>query len=239
MIDFERQRHAMVESQLRPNEVTDRRVLSAMRALPRERFVPPALRGLAYMDDAIEVFPSIDGAPARFLLAPMVLARLVQLAIGRAQGQRSSMSAAPPAIRRRCLRVSAGRDRARARARAGRRRARRPCARSGSPMWRLSTALWRGGHEAGAPYDVILLNGSVPEVPEILALPAQGGRQARRRAIARRQGRKPGQGISLRQGEAERRAACRISTLAPGRCPALRPSPASPSSVRVFRALLS
>ncbi len=32
------------------------------------------------MDESIEVFPAIDGAPARFLLAPMVLARLVQLA---------------------------------------------------------------------------------------------------------------------------------------------------------------
>ncbi|MGV1015523.1 MAG: protein-L-isoaspartate O-methyltransferase, partial [Methyloceanibacter sp.] len=75
MLDFECQRDSMVESQLRPNEVTDAGVLAAMRTLPRELFVPPALRGLAYMDEALEVFPSIDGAPARFLLAPMVLAR--------------------------------------------------------------------------------------------------------------------------------------------------------------------
>ena len=80
MTGFERQRLTMVESQLRPNEVTDTRLLAAMRALPRERFVPRKLSALAYMDEAIEVFPAIDGAPARFLLAPMVLARLVQLA---------------------------------------------------------------------------------------------------------------------------------------------------------------
>ena len=80
MTGFERQRLNMVESQLRPNEVTEPRLLAAMRALPRERFVPPRLAGLAYIDEAIEVFPAIDGAPARFLLAPMVLARLVQLA---------------------------------------------------------------------------------------------------------------------------------------------------------------
>jgi protein-L-isoaspartate(D-aspartate) O-methyltransferase len=80
MTGFERQRLTMVESQLRPNEVTDTRLLAAMRALPRERFVPPKLKPLAYMDEGIEVFPSIDGAPARFLLAPMVLARSVQLA---------------------------------------------------------------------------------------------------------------------------------------------------------------
>ena len=80
MTDFERQRLTMVESQLRPNKVTDPRLLAAMRTLPRERFVPNRLRALAYMDETVEVFPSIDGAPARFLLAPMVLARLVQLA---------------------------------------------------------------------------------------------------------------------------------------------------------------
>ena len=80
MTGFERQRLTMVESQLRPNEVTDTRLLAAMRALPRERFVPPKLSALAYMDEAIEVFPAFDGAPPRFLLAPMVLARLVQLA---------------------------------------------------------------------------------------------------------------------------------------------------------------
>ncbi len=51
-----------------------------MRALPRERFVPPAFEQLAYMDEGIEVFPAREGAPARFLLAPMVQARLIQLA---------------------------------------------------------------------------------------------------------------------------------------------------------------
>ena len=73
MTDFERQRLTMVETQLRPNQVTDPRLLAAMRTLPRERFVPQTLGALAYMDGAIEVFPSIDGAPARFMLSPMVL----------------------------------------------------------------------------------------------------------------------------------------------------------------------
>src|SRR5512145_262089 len=80
MTDFAAQRLSMVESQLRPNEVTDTRLLTAMRELPRELFVPPRVRSLAYIDEAIEIFPSVDGAPARYLLAPMVLARLVQLA---------------------------------------------------------------------------------------------------------------------------------------------------------------
>ena len=80
MIDFELARATMVESQLRTDRVTDRRILSAFATLPRERFVPEDKRELAYSDASLEVWPSIDGAPARFLLPPVVLARLVQLA---------------------------------------------------------------------------------------------------------------------------------------------------------------
>ena len=79
MADFERQRLSMVNS-LRPNEVTDRRIIAAMASLPRERFVPQRLSLLAFMDESIEEYSAIDGAPARFLLAPMPLARLVQVA---------------------------------------------------------------------------------------------------------------------------------------------------------------
>ena len=85
MIGYARQRLTMVETQLRPNAVTDTRLLAAMSTLPRERFVPERLRALAYIDEGIEVFPAIDGAPARYLLAPMVLARIVQLAAVEAQ----------------------------------------------------------------------------------------------------------------------------------------------------------
>ena len=80
MIDFEAARATMVESQLRTDRVTDRRILAAFAALPRERFVPAAKRDLAYSDASLEVWPSLDGGPARYLLPPIVLARLVQLA---------------------------------------------------------------------------------------------------------------------------------------------------------------
>ena len=61
MIDFERARASMVESQLRTDRVTDRRILSAFATLPRERFVPEEKRQLAYSDSSLEVWPSIDG----------------------------------------------------------------------------------------------------------------------------------------------------------------------------------
>ena len=80
MIDFEAARATMVESQLRTDRVTDRRILAAFAALPRESFVPAAKRDLAYSDAALEVWPSLDGGPARYLLPPVVLARLIQLA---------------------------------------------------------------------------------------------------------------------------------------------------------------
>jgi protein-L-isoaspartate(D-aspartate) O-methyltransferase len=68
------QRENMVESQIRPSDVTDRRITSAMREIPRESFVPASLAALAYMDDALAV------APGRSLMAPRVFARLLQLA---------------------------------------------------------------------------------------------------------------------------------------------------------------
>ena len=49
-MDYAEARRRMVDGQLRPNKVTDPRVLEAMRELPRERFLPPALRSRAARD---------------------------------------------------------------------------------------------------------------------------------------------------------------------------------------------
>ncbi|MGI8852650.1 MAG: protein-L-isoaspartate O-methyltransferase family protein [Methyloceanibacter sp.] len=178
MADFERQRDVMVESQLRPNEVTDPGVLSAMRALPRERFVPPPLRGLAYMDDAIEVFPAIDGAPARFLLAPMVLARLVQLAMVESKESILDVGCATgysTAVLARLGRFVTGLEPEPELASAARATLRA----LDIANVEIITGALAGGHETGAPYDVILLNGSVPVVPEsLLSQLREGGRLA-------------------------------------------------------------
>lgn len=74
MIDFATARTNMVTNQVRPNKVTDGRVLAALAAVPRERFVPEAMAGNAYVDEDIAV------APGRYLMEPMVLARLLQAA---------------------------------------------------------------------------------------------------------------------------------------------------------------
>jgi protein-L-isoaspartate(D-aspartate) O-methyltransferase len=69
--DFAAARAAMVESQLRPQGVTDAAVLGAMGTVPREAFLPPETRPLAYVDRAVLMG---DG---RFLPAPTVLGALL------------------------------------------------------------------------------------------------------------------------------------------------------------------
>ena len=64
----------MVESQLRTNRVSDRRVLEAFETVARELFVPEGKRGIAYIDKDMAV------AEDRYLMEPRVLARLLQAA---------------------------------------------------------------------------------------------------------------------------------------------------------------
>jgi protein-L-isoaspartate(D-aspartate) O-methyltransferase len=78
MVDAATQRMNMVESQVLTSDVTDRRILRAMRELPRELFVPPPMAPLAYMDEAVPLTP--PGAGRRWLLAPRLEAKLLQLA---------------------------------------------------------------------------------------------------------------------------------------------------------------
>jgi protein-L-isoaspartate(D-aspartate) O-methyltransferase len=80
MSNFKAERENMIESQIRPNAVTQTELLKAMLNTRRELFVPPSQRSLAYMDGALRVEAARDGQPARYLLSPMVFAKLVQLA---------------------------------------------------------------------------------------------------------------------------------------------------------------
>jgi protein-L-isoaspartate(D-aspartate) O-methyltransferase len=52
---MESQRAGMVSEQLRPNGISDQRVLEAILAVPREEFLPAAIRGLAYEDRALSI----------------------------------------------------------------------------------------------------------------------------------------------------------------------------------------
>ncbi len=61
----------MIDSQVRPNDVTDRRLIAAIAAVPREDFVPPGREALAYADRSVET------GPGRFMMAARDFAKLV------------------------------------------------------------------------------------------------------------------------------------------------------------------
>ncbi len=69
--EFAAARRAMIASQLRTSGVNEPWVLAAMGALPRENFVPAAMRGAAYIDRAIPL------GGGRWLAAPLVHARML------------------------------------------------------------------------------------------------------------------------------------------------------------------
>jgi protein-L-isoaspartate(D-aspartate) O-methyltransferase len=67
-------RFNMIETQIRTSNVTDSRILAAMSAVAREKFVPSAVRALAYADVPVGI------AQGRYLLDPRSFAKLLQLA---------------------------------------------------------------------------------------------------------------------------------------------------------------
>jgi len=86
---FARARRFMQDGQLAPNGVSDPLLLSAMGDVPREAFVPAASRDRAYADGAVPL------GGGRVLLAPMVLARMLQMALPQ-PGERALVLAAGP-----------------------------------------------------------------------------------------------------------------------------------------------
>ncbi|MRT94935.1 hypothetical protein, partial [Ancylomarina sp. 16SWW S1-10-2] len=55
MSNFALQRKNMVESQVRPSDITDRRITRAMLDIPRELFCPEGLKSTAYRDEVLQV----------------------------------------------------------------------------------------------------------------------------------------------------------------------------------------
>lgn len=153
-------RKNMVDSQIRPNRVTDPRILAAMRRLPRERFLPPAVQALAYADEDVPL------GKGRFMMEPMVLARLLQaaalldqervLVVGAGTGYGAAVVAA-------CgCRVTALEDDPALLEIA------RAVLSTHAPGVTLIAGPLAGGCSANAPYDMILIEGAVPAVPPAL-----------------------------------------------------------------------
>jgi protein-L-isoaspartate(D-aspartate) O-methyltransferase len=152
-------REAMVESQVRTADVTDPRILHAMRTLPRERFAPASRQTLAYADLDLEV------APGRTLMRPRDLAKLLQalapqaheraLEIGGASGYGAALLA-------RLSKEVVALDSEPALSAA----ARAALEATSAANITVVTSPLEGGWQDAAPYDVILLNGACEVVPE-------------------------------------------------------------------------
>jgi protein-L-isoaspartate(D-aspartate) O-methyltransferase len=178
-------RNRMVDSQVRPNKVTDPRILEAMRSIPRERFLPPELAALAYADADVQLGNS------RVLVEPMVTARLIQL-MAPVGGERALVVAAGvgygAAVLAACgVRVIALEEDERLLALA------RPALAAVAPAVTLVAGKLAAGWAAEAPYDLVLIEGAVAEAPP--AIVAQLRQEAGRLVTVLRTPGAPGRAV--------------------------------------------
>lgn len=169
---YETARRNMVENQLRPNRILDERLLDAFEAVPREAFVPDAMRGVAYADEDIPL------GGGRFLVEPLALGKLFQAVAVRA-GDRALVAGDPTGYAAAVLsrlaasvvlllppEVPAG-----------------PVERLLGELGCDNVAVQAGDPLAGAPtrapFDVVLLTGAVDRIPgALLDQLAEDGRLA-------------------------------------------------------------
>lgn len=158
MILHEDARLNMIESQLRPNKVGDERLIDAFTRIRRELFVPAALRGVAYIDDDLPL------GGGRFLMSPMVAARLLQaaqvqtrdtvLVVGAGVGYEAAVASL---LGRSVVALEDNLDLART-------------GRSALVDHNIAAVSYveaapAQGHRQRAPYDVIVFGGAVAEIP--------------------------------------------------------------------------
>jgi len=162
----------MIESQLRPNKVTDERIIEAFSRLRRELFVPEHLRGVAYVDEDLPL------GRGRYLMEPMVAARLLQalmpdrketaLVVGAGVGYEAALLSS---LARSVIALEEDEELAR-------------FGRAALVDHRIASVIYvetplAAGHRQRAPYDVILFGGAIAEIPsEVAAQLAEGGRMA-------------------------------------------------------------
>lgn len=166
---FEAMRHAMVASQLRTNAVSDARVVAAMARVPREAFLPAEVRGIAYRDTAVPLgrgrSQNVPIATGRLLTEAWLLASDRVLLIGAAGGYTAAVLAGLVAEV-----VAVESDPALAAA--------ARAALAGYANVTLMEGPLEAGYEAGAPYDVLMIDGAVEHVPDALVAQIRAGGRA-------------------------------------------------------------
>lgn len=191
--NFEQMRRAMVESQLRTTGVNDPRVIAAMSAVPRERFVPAPIRTLAYMDRPVALGGdrelNLPEATGRLLTVAQVTPTDRVLLVGAATGYTAALlerlAGSVVALESDPSLVATARE-----------------ALAGATRIEIVEAPLAGGWTAGAPYDLIFIDGLIEQLPDMLiAQLAEGGRLAcallERGASRLAVGRRAGAGFGL------------------------------------------
>lgn len=169
-MDFALARHNMVESQLRTNRIVDEGLLDSLRTIPREQFVPKTRHHLAYLDEDVPL------GQDRFLTEPMVMARMIQaleltgeevvLVIGAGTGYSAAV------ISRLAATVFALENDPQLASEAG-----SHLTNLGLDNVVVVEGPLQAGWPADAPFDAILIDGAVAEIPEaIVSQLRDGGR---------------------------------------------------------------
>ena len=169
-MDYSAARHNMVENQIRVNRVTHQGIINAFEEIPREVFVPDNLATLAYVDEKLMI------TEGRYLLQPMVLARLLQsakirpddvvLEIGCGTGYSTAILAS---IANTVVAIEEDEGLAK--------QATNNMVELGVDNAAIMTGPLGEGYKKQHPYNAIVLSGSVAKVPEsILAQLNDGGR---------------------------------------------------------------
>lgn len=167
-MNTETARFNMIEQQIRPWEVLDPAVLTLLGAVRREDFVPTAMRALAFVDTQVPLLPGEPDGPR--MLEPKVEARLLQeLQLQRHEkvleiGTGSGFMAALLAHRAMTVHTLECRTSLAAMAREHLRRA----GIANVTVHEVDAAAGANGLPGEAPFDAIVLSGSVPEVPPAL-----------------------------------------------------------------------
>ncbi|MBC3942260.1 protein-L-isoaspartate O-methyltransferase [Sphingomonas albertensis] len=156
---FDTMRHAMVASQLRTNAVNDQRVVAAMARVPREQFMPDGVRSIAYRDTAIPLgggrYANLPMATGRLLTEAYLTATDRVLLIGAATGYTaavlSEIVGSVVAVESDPALLAIART-----------------ALAGVGNVELVEGPMQDGHAAGAPYDVLIVDGAIESVPDAL-----------------------------------------------------------------------
>lgn len=196
-------RRNMVECQLVPGNIMQEDIIEALANIPREQFVPENMRGSAYVDEDISIYKG------RYLLAPLVLARMLGLAqihpadsvldIGCGTGYSTAVLGQ---LAEKVVAVEEQMELAE--------KARQLLTRLHIPNAEVITGPFAPGYPSAGPYDVIFVNGAFGTLPDTLTDQlAEGGRLVAVECVALRPGDLSGLGRAVVYSKSGGRLFCK------------------------------